>query len=69
MKQLFQYCVVLHKYEESTTAKTYKDTEIVIEPKFILAKSEKDVLFKVTREIPEQHASNPDDIQILIRNF
>jgi len=30
---------------------------------------EKDVLFKVTREIPEQHASNPDDIQILIRNF
>ena len=56
MKQLFQYCVVLHKYEESTTAKTYKDTEIVIEPKFILAKSEKDVLFKVTREIPEQHA-------------
>ncbi len=39
MKQLFQYCVVLHKYEESTTAKTYKDTEIVIEPKCILAKS------------------------------
>jgi hypothetical protein len=70
MKQLFQYVVILHEYElTKTNDKVYKDSKIIIEPKLILAKTEKDVLFKVTREIPEEFASNPDDVQILIKNF
>lgn len=69
MKQLFQYVVVLHEYETTEKGKVYKDSKIIIEPKLVLAKNEKDVLFKVTREIPEEFASEPDNVQILVRNF
>jgi hypothetical protein len=69
MKQLFQYSVLLHEYEQKENNRVYKDSKIIVEPKFILAKNEKDVLFKVTREVPEEYAENPDDVQILIRNF
>ena len=65
MKQLFQYAVVLHKY----TDKVYVDSEIIIQPTTRLAKSEKELLFAITREIPEEHAKDPDNIQILVRNF
>jgi hypothetical protein len=65
MKQLFQYAVILHKYVD----KTYVDSEVIIEPTTRLAKSEKDLLFAVTREIPEKYVENPDNIQILVRNF
>lgn len=68
-KQLFQYSVLLHEYEEKDGNKVYKDSKIIVEPKYVLAKSEKDVLFKVTREVPEEFSSDPDNIEILIRNF
>lgn len=70
MKQLFQYAVLLHIYEESEKkGKVYKDTKIVIAPKIELAASEKELVFKITREIPEEYASDPDNIQIIVRNF
>lgn len=69
MKQLFQYVVILHEYDTTEKSRVYKDSKMIIEPKLILAKNERDVLFKVTREIPEEFASNPDDVQILVRNF
>ncbi len=65
MKQLFQYAVVLHKYD----GKAYVDSEIIIQPTTRLAKSEKELLFAITREIPEEHAKDPDNIQIIVRNF
>lgn len=70
MKKLFQYVAIFHKYEKSESgAKTYKDSEIIIEPKFTLAESEKEVIFKATREIDEEYAKSPDNVEILIRNF
>lgn len=70
MKKLFQYAVVFHKYETSETgAKVYKDSELIIEPKYTLAETEKEVVFKATREIDEQYAKAPDNVEILIRNF
>ena len=65
MKYLFQYAVILHKYD----GKAYVDSEIIVGPTVRLAKSEKDLLFSVTREIPEEHAKDPDNIQIIVRNF
>jgi hypothetical protein len=65
MKYLFQYAVILHKY----TDKVYVDSEVIIQPTTRLAKSEKDLLFSVTREIPEEFVSDPDNIQIIVRNF
>lgn len=66
MKQLFQYVVLLHEYDKEGV---YKDSKIIIEPTNALAKSEKDLIFKITREIPEEFAENPDNVQILVRNF
>ena len=66
MKHLFQYAVILHKYDKENN---YEDSQIIIEPTTELAKSEKDLVFKITRAIPEEHTSNPDNIQILVRNF
>lgn len=74
MKKLFQYAVILHQYEpakegEAVAGKIYKDSILIIEPTMMLAKSEKDVIFKVTRLIPEAHAENPDNVEIHIRPF
>jgi hypothetical protein len=66
MKILFQYTVLLHTYDEKGA---YKDSEMVIPPIFRLAKSEKDLLFAITREIPDKYVEIPDNIQIIIRNF
>jgi hypothetical protein len=66
MKQVFQYVVVLHEHDKDGK---YSDSKIIIGPKTVLAKSEKDLVFKVTREIPEEHVENPDNVQILVRNF
>jgi len=65
MKKLFQYVAIFHKYEKSE----YKDSEIIIEPNFMLAENEKEVVFRATREIDEQYAKSPDNVEILIRNF
>ena len=70
MKKLFQYAVVFHKYETSENgSKVYKDSELIIEPKYTMAESEKEVKFKATREIDEEYAKAPDNVEILIRNF
>ena len=74
MKRLFQYAVILHEYEtptgsEASKSPVYKDSRIIIEPKITLAKSEKDLVFKITREIPEEFAQNPDNVEIIIRSF
>jgi hypothetical protein len=68
-KQLFECVVMIDKYEETEKGSIYKDTEIVIQPKFVLAKDQKEVLFKLTREIPEEYADHPDNVRIYVRNF
>lgn len=73
-KKLFQYAVILHEYEPAKEGQVidgeiYKDSKVIIEPKVELAKSEKDLVFKITRLIPEEYASNPDNVEILIRPF
>lgn len=70
MKQmLFTYAVILHSKLVSEKGGTSYISELIIEPTTVLAKSEKDVVFKITRLIPAEHAENPDDIEILVRPF
>lgn len=66
MKRLFEYAVILHSYDSD---KKYVDSKLIIEPTKMLAKSEQDVAFKVTRLIPEEHADQPDNVEILIKPF
>ena len=77
MKQmLFTYAVIVHTEKNSLdvtgkglTGVTEFESKLIIEPTTILAKNEKDVVFKVTRLIPAEHAENPDNVQILVRPF
>lgn len=65
-KKLFEYAVILHTTDDKGKV---TNSEAIIKPKTILAKSEQDVAFKVTREIPDEHAENPDNVEIIIRSF
>lgn len=66
MKHLFEYVVLHHEHDKHGD---YVDSKIVINKSTILAKSEKEVMFHVTRQIPEEFAGDPDNVEILIRNF
>jgi len=72
-KKVFQYMVLLHEHEEDKTnpkgGQVYKDSKVIIDLKTVMAKSEKELVFKITREIPEQFATEPDNVQIMIRPF
>lgn len=73
-KRLFTYAVILHTKKKTDDGALTKQPEefestLIIEPTNILAKNEKDVVFKVTRLIPEEHASDSDNVEILIRPF
>lgn len=68
-RQLFQYCVILHTTETKDGRVEYTGAEVVIAPTTMLATSEKEVLFKVTRQIPEEKATNPDNVEIMIQTF
>lgn len=67
--KLFQYAVLLHKTEVKDGKTEYVGSELIVEPKTVLAKNEKEVLFKATREVPESAASDPDNVEILVRPF
>lgn len=70
MKQLYQYAVIYHKYgfnEEGI--KVYTDSELIIEPKYVLANDEKEVIFKATKHIGQYYAQSPDSVEIVIKKF
>lgn len=66
---LWQYAVVLHKTKMVDGKEVYEGSEMVLPLTTVLAKTEKEVLFKVTREIPPNKAENPDNIEIMIQSF
>lgn len=73
-KKLFQYFVLLHKYESKTDSngnptRVYLDTQMIVEPTFMIGKNEAEVAFKVTRMISDEHAANPEDVEINVQNF
>lgn len=70
MKKLYQYAVIFHKYGFNKAGlKVYIDSELIIEPRYILAADEKDVIFKATREVGGQYAESPDSVEIVIKKF
>jgi hypothetical protein len=65
-KKLFEYAVLFHEKDEKGKV---TNTKIIIEPKTELAEKESDLVFKITREIPENYASTPDNIEIFVKPF
>lgn len=72
-KKLFQYFVLLHKYEHKemngSPTKVYLDTEMIIQPAFMMGRTKDEVAFKVTRMIKDEHASSPEDVEINVQDF
>jgi hypothetical protein len=68
-KQLFTYAVLFHRHEENQGDQEYKETIILVEPKVVLAKNDKEVAFKATREVPEEYANQSENIEIIVRPF
>ena len=72
-KRPFQYMVLLHQFEKDEAnlkgGPVYKDSVVIIDLKTVMARSEKELVFKITREIPEEHAGEPDNVEIIIRPF
>jgi len=70
-QRLFQYAVILHKYTQTETnnGKMYDGAEIIVDPTFVMAASEKEVVFKATRKVPEDKAGDPDNVEIIVRPF
>jgi hypothetical protein len=67
--QLFQYAVIKHQKTTADGKTEYTGAEIVLAPDTMLARNEREALFKITRLIPDAQAANPDDIDIIIRGF
>lgn len=68
MKQLYQYTAIYHKYGFNESGlKVYIDSELITEPKYLLAYDEKEVIFKATREVGEEYAQSPNSVEILIK--
>jgi hypothetical protein len=67
--RLFQYAVILHKKAKKGEKEEFVGAELIVEPKYIMAKNEKEVVFKATREVPEEKASDPDNVEIIVRPF
>lgn len=68
-KQLFTYAVLFHQHEQKEGKQEFKETVILVNPKTVLAKDDKEVAFKATREVPEEYAEQSENIQIIVRPF
>jgi hypothetical protein len=65
-KSLFEYVVLFHTKDDKGKV---TDTKIIIDPKTALAEKETDLVFKITREIPDEYAEKPDNVEIIVRPF
>ena len=68
MKQkLFQFAILFHPNENEM--KEGKKSEVLVEPKTILATDQAAALLAAARQIPESHDSKLDQIEIAMRPF
>lgn len=65
-KNLFNYCVLLHTPKKGEKEGT---TEMIVPPTYELANSERELVFKVQREIPAKYANDFDNLEIKVANF
>lgn len=71
MAKLFEYAVI-HNPKTTKDANgndTTPKSSILIEPKRILAKDDKEVGMRAAREIPEDFLDKLDEVEVLVRPF
>lgn len=71
MAKLFEYAIV-HNPKPTKDAQgndTTKPATLLVEPKHILARDEKEVAMRGAREIPDTHLDKLDEVEVLVRPF
>ena len=71
MAKLFEYTVIYNPKprKDANGNDTTPKSELVIEPKWRLADSDKQVAMIAAREIPEQYLDKLDEVEVIIRPF
>lgn len=65
--KLFQYAVIYHP--KKTKDDDEKPSELIVEPKTILAKDESQALMLAARAIPEAFVAKLDQVEVAVRPF
>jgi hypothetical protein len=68
-RRLFQYAAILHQTEVKDGKEVYTGAELLIPLTTALAVNDKEILFKVIRQIPEDKSAEPDKVEIIIKGF
>ena len=71
MMKLFEYAVLYHPkvVKDAQGNETQGPDAIVSDPKFVLAKDEKEIAIRAARAIPDTYLDKLDQVEIVIRPF
>lgn len=68
-KKLFQYAILFHSKSKDLKKEDCERTELIAEPKYILAINEKVAMMKAIKEIPDKYSEQLEQVEIAIRPF
>jgi hypothetical protein len=71
MAKLFEYAIIFHPktVRDGQGNETQGPAEILVQPTFVLAKSDKDVGIRAAREIPQKYMDLLDQVEVCVRPF
>lgn len=71
MSKLFEYAVIFHPktVKDAQGNETQGPDELLVQPRFLLAKSDKEVAMRAAREIPETYLDKLDQVEVCVRPF
>jgi hypothetical protein len=69
--KLFEYAVLFHPkvVKDAQGNETQGPDTILTEPKFVLAKDEKEVAMRAARAVPDSYLDKLDQVEIVVRPF
>ena len=66
-KALYEVAILLHPTQDEV--KAGKSSEIILNPRFMLAQSQEAATILAAREIPDTHLDKLDRIEVAVRPF
>lgn len=72
MEKLFEFAAIHHpkaKSDEDKKAGRHPKSVLLLEPKRVLARDEKEVAIKAARELPDNVLDDLENVEIVIRPF
>lgn len=71
MAKLYQWAILLNPRatKDAMGNDTTPPAKLIVEPKYQLAKDEKEVALRAAREIPTEYLDKLDEVEVLVRPF